>query len=205
MTLLSHTWAGLTLEARLQGGWMGWNLGLALLPVVAFTFLFRHRGRRGPGWWTVAVIAAVFLPNTPYLATDIVHLGADIRSAPTPAAAWAGVPTLFAGLVAFGLVGYLYCLRLLRRDLYRHGVSRRGRITTELTVHVACSVGIVLGRVNRLNSWDVVDPRTLIAALTRVSLRPTMLFVLTFVVLVTATVVIDRVVATMAGIRHRWT
>jgi uncharacterized membrane protein len=203
MTLLSHAWAGFALEARLQGGWMGWNLGLALLPVVAFALLFHHRDRRGAGWWSLAVGAALFLPNTPYLATDIVHLVPDFQAAPSPAAAWAGVIPLFAALVTIGLVGYLYCLRLLRRDLRHHGVSRRRRITVELAVHVACSVGIVLGRVNRLNSWDVADPRVLVSALTSVSLRPTVLVALTFVVLVSATLVIDRVVSTLFVLRAR--
>jgi uncharacterized membrane protein len=61
----------------------------------------------------------------------------------------------------------------------------------------------VLGRVNRLNSWDVADPRVLVSALTSVSLRPTVLVALTFVVLVSATLVIDRVVSTLFVLRAR--
>jgi uncharacterized membrane protein len=61
-----------------------------------------------------------------------------------------------------GLVGYGVCVAVIRRRLALDGL-RRWRWPTELALHGVCSVGIFLGRILRLNTWDLlVRPGTVL-------------------------------------------
>ena len=140
-------------------GWMVWNAALAAVPLACALVLFG--GRRVPGawWWIGAVVFAAFLPNAPYLLTDVKHLGTAVRHDPDPfALAFRYVP-LFAGLLAYGAVTYAACVRRLTGFLRRRGWRPLRVVALEVAVHGACAVGIVLGRFFRLNSWQLVtDP-----------------------------------------------
>ena len=107
-------------------GWMGWNLFLALVPLLLARALFGQRER--PRWVLVAGGSAfvAFLPNAPYVLTDVLHLPRELAA--THGDHW----------------------------LADHGVSRRAVLFTDLSLHALCAVGIVLGRVFRFNSWDLV-------------------------------------------------
>src|SRR4029453_16226898 len=58
--------------------WMLWNLILAAVPLLLAVPLFRHPGRRGPGGWLGLGVVVLFLPNAPYVVTDLVHLRGDV-------------------------------------------------------------------------------------------------------------------------------
>jgi uncharacterized membrane protein len=158
-------WAAFKFEVRWQGAWMGWNLLLAVIPAAGALVLTRWPGRRRWGWWATLAAVAALLPNAPYVVTDLVHLPAVAASAPSRAAIVVGVLPLFAILVAGGLTSYVLCLRLLRLHLRRRGWSRGTRLAIEAAVHLACAVGIVLGRLPRLNTWDLLHPAQLGAGL----------------------------------------
>ncbi|HEY0450876.1 DUF1361 domain-containing protein [Actinophytocola sp.] len=147
-------------------GWMGWNLVLALVPLGLARFLFGHRPR--PAWllWTGGVVFVAFLPNAPYVLTDVLHLPRELAA--THAGPWLAAALLaqYACLVGAGFVAYVLSLVRLERWLAERGVSRRAVLLTDLGLHGLCAVGIVLGRVFRFNSWDVVtDPRGLVDVL----------------------------------------
>ena len=69
--------------ARTHGQWMVWNTFLAAVPLVLALVLFQPGRNRTKGWWFGAVTFVLFLPNAPYLLTDVVHLFGDIRSRPS--------------------------------------------------------------------------------------------------------------------------
>jgi uncharacterized membrane protein len=103
-------------------------------------------------------------------------------------------------LFASGLASYAFSLQLFRRFLHR---TAPAGVTAPaiLLVHALCTVAMYLGRVIRLNSWDVVTaPQAVAASVLRVP-RPTTVAVLavTFVVVgvgVFVTVAVgDKVVA----------
>jgi len=56
-------------------GWIVWNLFLAFIPLMLSFWLFLKRSKkRSLLWWIGLIIFIVFLPNAPYLLTDIIHL-----------------------------------------------------------------------------------------------------------------------------------
>jgi uncharacterized membrane protein len=141
-----------------------WNLFLAWIPFGLAVFVY-DRWRRRRGGMLLLVLGALwllFFPNAPYIATDVVHLQHDPLSpywydAVTIAAfAWMGVLLGFASL---------YLMQTVVRQW-------RGVVAGWIFAFVAIglgSLGIYLGRVLRLNSWDAVEhpsvlPRILHAA-----------------------------------------
>lgn len=130
-----------------------WNLVLACIPVFFATGFAALRRRiwlipLGLGW-------LAFLPNAPYLMTDLVHLSGDAELwrhvMQYGVAAWTGV-TL--GVVSMRLV----CQRIEREF---GGVA--GWIAVVVSVGL-CAVGVVIGRFQRWNSWDLVTrPRAVMA------------------------------------------
>lgn len=137
-----------------------WNLFLAWIPLGAALLLealdARSGGRR---WFVPAVLAAVwllFLPNAPYLVSDITHFDSV---SPTP---WLDLTRL----VAFAWAGCLVAVLSLRA--VHRVVLRRAGVVAAWSVIVAATAssgfGVVLGRFSRLNSWDAVTaPRTVLA------------------------------------------
>jgi uncharacterized membrane protein len=148
----------LNYEAHIQGHWIGWNLFLAALPGFGAMALYKWRHHRGGIWWAGIVVEALLLPNAPYVLTDIIHLPSAVHSAPSKAAVIGGVLPLFLLLIGGGVASYVLALRLLRSELRRRGWGWHGRIAAEIVVDVACAIGVALGRVPRLNSWDVIHP-----------------------------------------------
>jgi uncharacterized membrane protein len=137
-------------------GWIAWNLFLAFIPLSLSFYLFRQSSaRRSLGWWIVFAIYAAFLPNAPYVLTDVVHLIAATWANPS---VW--VITLFyiplhVGAMIAGFEAYVISLINQSAYLRRSGLKRY-IIPFEWLTHILCALGIYLGRFRRLNSWDIV-------------------------------------------------
>jgi uncharacterized membrane protein len=140
--------------ARTHGQWMIWNTFLAVVPVVLAFVLFRPGRTRTRGWWFGLVTFVLFLPNAPYLLTDVVHLFGDIRTRPSDLQVLGIYVPVYLVLFSVGFVLYTTALDQLHRYV-RVEAPTRAWWPIELTIHVLCAVGIYLGRVVRLNSWDV--------------------------------------------------
>ena len=165
-------WTGFVQEASWQLPWMQVNFLLAVLPGIGAFALHRWWRPLGPLRWPLIVAVALLLPNAPYVVTDLIHVRESIRGAPSRAAVYAGVVPLFTALVATGVLSYAYTLHLMRKHMRLAGWSRRRRVGAEVAVTVLCALGIALGRISRLNSWDVFDPGRLVHGLQVVSLDP---------------------------------
>jgi uncharacterized membrane protein len=140
-----------------NGPWMTWNVALALLPLLAAVVLFgRDAAHRSMLWWAGLVGLVLFLPNAPYVLTDVVHLPESLRGVRPGVAAEAGVLFTYGLLFTVGVVSYVLSLHLLGDYWARAGWSRRATVTLEATLHAACAIGIYLGRFPGLNSWDVL-------------------------------------------------
>jgi uncharacterized membrane protein len=135
--------------------WMTWNLVLAFIPALLALPLFWGAHRRTAGWWMGVMVFALFLPNAPYVVTDLIHLRLDAARIGSDAALVFGVLPLYAVFIGLGLGSYLFCMEGIVREV-RAVRPTAARPLIELPVHALCSLGIVLGRIARLNSWDTI-------------------------------------------------
>jgi uncharacterized membrane protein len=149
LTLLEH-----------DGYWMVQNTVLAWLPVLLALPLFRVWDRRRPPrrtalWWTGLALFVLFLPNAPYVVTDLVHVRADVaRLGPDRPVATTVLP-LYALLVVSGFVAYYLSVAQLAHYLARVGLAGR-RVAIITGLHAVVAIGVFLGRWLRLNSWEPV-------------------------------------------------
>ncbi|MCA1847175.1 MAG: DUF1361 domain-containing protein, partial [Actinobacteria bacterium] len=146
---------GIRLELGASGGWMAWNLGLALAPWFLSLVLFRPSRRPGLPWMAAAVGFLLLLPNAPYLLTDVIHLPAAVRREPSDAVVVLVVFPMYAALFTIGFAAYVDMLRRLGAFVVSRGWAQRTS-AVELPVHAVCAVAIYVGRIHRLNSWDFV-------------------------------------------------
>lgn len=148
----------LSVVVRDNGYWMTWNLFLAFVPLVLALLVFRHRSGRSPLWWAGVGLFVLFLPNAPYVITDLVHLRSDVLRTRDEAAVVGAVLPVYVAFVGAGLLAYVFSLRELGRYLERIGLAGQ-RAAIEVGVHGLAAVGVVLGRFARLNSWEpVIEP-----------------------------------------------
>ncbi len=134
-----------------QFGFLPWNLFLAWIPYACsllMTFMYWRAPRQ---WWLMLVPGMVwllFLPNAPYIVTDILHLG---NRPPVPQWYDIGMFVSFAWTGCFlGMVSLNQMQVIVRR--------RFGSAVSWVFVAFAAGVsgvGIYLGRFMQWNSWDV--------------------------------------------------
>jgi uncharacterized membrane protein len=165
-------------------GWIAWNLFLALIPLFISFLLFRQglilkcfggvssrtsliaarrvaaaKGgssrHRSVAWWVLFAVYGAFLPNAPYVLTDIIHL---IQATWATPSVW--VITLFyipLHLGAITLAFEAYVISLINQGAYLRRMGlQRFIFGAELGTHLLAAVGIYLGRFLRFNSWDLV-------------------------------------------------
>lgn len=144
--------------------WLIWNTVLAWIPVLLALLVFRlqsgdgRRLPRSPLWWAGVVLFVLFLPNAPYVVTDLVHLRYDIWFVGNGPVVTTVLP-VYGAFIVSGFVAYYLALAELGRFLTRIGHAD-WRIPVTLGLHLLCAVGVFLGRWVRLNSWEpVVQPR----------------------------------------------
>jgi len=134
---------------------MAWNLGLVLAPWLLSLALFRPSRRLGAAWLGALVGFLLLLPNAPYVLTDVIHLPGAVRREPSDAVVVLVVFPMYAALFTVGFAAYADMLRRLGRFVVGRGWAGRPW-AVELPVHAFCAEAIYIGRIHRLNSWDVV-------------------------------------------------
>lgn len=165
--------------------WMGWNLFLGLLPMAMILWIFRDQRKFTPLWWILGGVALAFLPNAPYVLTDVIHLIEAIKSSRYSVTMISIV--IIPMYMAFFFIGFeAYVLSLLRigRYLRKQGL-KKFVLAFELVLSFICAGGIYLGRFHRFNSWDIIaQPDALVMTmLTDVARQRPMIFIgLTFLI-----------------------
>lgn len=141
--------------------WMLYNLSLAVIPV----FL---------GWWMLYVKNSLmklvlfgvwlsFVPNTIYIFTDIIHILKDAARVNSFFELFV-ISMQYTGLLTAGFITYILALypvdRLIRAITQgknkKHKKHEKSRLNVIIILNFLIGVGIVLGRVYRLNSWDIL-------------------------------------------------
>ncbi len=144
-----------------------WNLFLAYIPLVLSVWLFRWSQRRSPIWWVLLAVFIAFLPNAPYILTDLIHYIKTIQR---------GIPdsiiilALTPQYIVFIVGGFqAYVMSLLNVEFYLQKMGwEKWSVLTQLVIHFLSAVGIYLGRFLRFNSWDfIAQPDELAQSLAR--------------------------------------
>jgi uncharacterized membrane protein len=135
-----------------------WNLFLAWIPLVLALVLYdaARRGSSAAPLAAIGVVWLLFLPNAPYIVTDLKWLGQYDSGTH-----WFDY-VFVVGSAAIGLVLGFVSLYLVQSVVTR----RLGRVagwTLALGALAASGVGVYLGRFQRWNSWDVFTEPTRIA------------------------------------------
>jgi uncharacterized membrane protein len=153
--LAASAWCVLLLQVREHAfgearyGYLVWNLTLAWIPLVLAVLLVVAYSRRRPVVELLLVGAAwlVFLPNAPYVLTDFIHLGAEHRQ----------FDAILLASFAFTSLALGFASLLLVQLVVTRAAGAAIGWFVALSSLLAASVGIYLGRILRLNSWDVVQ------------------------------------------------
>jgi uncharacterized membrane protein len=131
------------------------NLSLAFIPLLLSILLFSKYRSRSISWWFLFLIFVAFLPNAPYVLTDIVHVIDFIQKGYS---IWVVTLLVIPQYFLFIAAGFqAYVLSLINLIQYVEKAGQKKYIwAVELSAHALCAVGVYLGRFERLNSWDFV-------------------------------------------------
>ena len=141
------------------GLFLVWNLVLAAVPLAASTALVRldARGGRARSMVGLGVVWLLFLPNAPYILTDLVHLA---HRPPVPF--WFDLALLLSAGGLGLLSGYVALADV--QGVVARRIGSRAAWAGSVGVLFLSAFGIYLGRELRWNSWDVLTaPGTLAA------------------------------------------
>jgi uncharacterized membrane protein len=133
---------------------MDWNLFLSWIPLIAAFFinnLTRRFGRLPISVIMVSLFWLAFFPNAPYMITDLAHLTVDYQRDLT----WHDTIMLFcyAEVSLFNGLVSLYWIH----QTWRRVFSKRISTTLLLLSLPLAGYGVYLGRIKRLNSWDIMN------------------------------------------------
>lgn len=145
-----------------------WNLFLAWIPFVLALVVY-DGARRGVTAGPLAAVGALwllFLPNAPYIVTDLKWLGRYHSGTH-----WFD-PLLVGGAATIGLALGFLSLYLVQAVVARR-VGRLAGWALAWGALVASGVGVYLGRFQRWNSWDVfTEPTRVVGQLGSAALDP---------------------------------
>jgi uncharacterized membrane protein len=136
-----------------------WNLALAWVPYLCGVALFAIAGAPRMRRW-IALLAAIwllFLPNAPYLVTDVVHLRHN-----TQVGWWYDLVLLVLCAWA-GMLLAVVSLRLMQIRVAQAAGRWVGWLFVALMIGLG-SVGVAIGRFLRWNSWDLLTQPQTVAA-----------------------------------------
>lgn len=137
-------------EPEFLAMWLLWNLFLAAVPVLwSYAFQAAMVRQRPVAASVFFGLWLLFLPNAPYLLTDLVHLNLQSHQG---APLWYDLAMLLSAAGTGTLLGYLSLF-----DVHSVVEQRFGRKTGWMVAAgslMLCGFGIYLGRFLRWNSWD---------------------------------------------------
>lgn len=138
-----------------NASWMIFNLFLALLPVLFCWFLFKMPNKFFT--FIVGLLWFLYLPNTIYVFTDLHHLVEQ----------WSSVSGFgkivliyqYALLELIGLTCFLVAFYPTEKILRNVRISQKNITYILIAINFLIGFAMVLGKFERVNSWDVfVNP-----------------------------------------------
>lgn len=129
---------------------LGWNLILALIPFGIALFIYKNPSILSR-WYSriaLALIWLLFLPNAPYIITDFIHLQISKSNF------FVLDFILIASCAITGVLSGVYSFKIMI-ELLSLFYSKKFMNLLSIAISFLCGFGVYLGRVVRLNSWDI--------------------------------------------------
>ena len=124
-----------------------WNLFLAGLPYLFVTMY--EKSTNGIKKMTWLLLSILFLPNSPYIITDLFHLKKNLI-----APIWLDT-ILILSFAICGLIFFIITTQKLLVVVTEYSSSKFVQLMIKVVLILLCSYGVYLGRYLRFNSWDV--------------------------------------------------
>ncbi len=128
-----------------------WNLFLACIPyMITIVMGYKRLHENNFFFWSGFIIWLAFLPNSPYIVTDLQHIRIS-----TLHSIWFDVLLILSFAINGLLIGFASIHMM--QDLLRKRFSKKNTYAIVYCVLLLCGFGIYLGRVLRWNSWDLIQ------------------------------------------------
>ena len=96
-----------------------------------------------------------FLPNAPYILTDVIHFYDAVRSINSAWAITLVIVPIYIVFIGIGWFAYVFSLINIDKYLRKCQLGRYIK-TVEVSLHFLCAIGIYIGRFIRFNSWSLI-------------------------------------------------
>lgn len=129
-----------------------WNLFLAWIPYLCSLWIASLHQRAPHRWWPLilpGIAWLIFLPNAPYMITDLLHLDERL---PVPIWFDIGLLATFAWTGCFLAIASIRAMQNVVQGFVGWGLSW----LFVLPIIALSGVGIYLGRFMNWNSWDLI-------------------------------------------------
>jgi uncharacterized membrane protein len=138
-----------TIEENTTYNFLIWNLFLGFIPLVIAYFLYYWLPGKSAILWCLGIFTwLVFYPNAPYMITDLIHVD------PSEKDVVYDTLMIFSFSILSLFYGY-YSIKLIF-ELLLQKMNRSRSILLIFLFILMSSFGIYLGRILRLNTWDIV-------------------------------------------------
>lgn len=141
-----------------------WNVFLAFIPYLLVCLGFHIKSKILK--MTIFVVALLFWPNAMYLVTDFIHLSYETFFLSISTYSREILPWIKLMDISLGFIfGYLMSLECVVLVLDSFKIKKLNRHVFAIILFFIGSIGIFIGRFIRLNSWDLVNPISVIQKL----------------------------------------
>lgn len=146
--------------------WMGWNLFLAVIPFLISLVVFKYKFWEKPSMVRLPLALGIvlfyfFLPNAPYVLTDIIHLVRQIKDyryfklTDNDIIVFL-IPQFFL-FIFIGFSMYVLAFQNMIRLLADFHWNPIVILIIKILNPFVMSIGIFLGRFYRFNTWDIIS------------------------------------------------
>lgn len=133
------------------------NIELALIPFAIACGLFLIANHRTILWWLLLLVCFAFLPNSAYTITDIIHFVAALKDpAYTAVYDWFVLFPAYCLYCFITFQFYVLTVFMMQEYLNLHVSKTVGKWFVPF-IHILCAIGVYLGRVQRLESTDIIE------------------------------------------------
>ncbi|MGB3512726.1 MAG: DUF1361 domain-containing protein [Microcoleaceae cyanobacterium] len=188
-TFLPNTKIVLAQAIRLMRGealiYIAVAIAITLILMVLDICLVRRRQSRSMLWWVGFLIFIAFLPNAPYVLTDIIHLYQDVRQSNSVWVLTLAVVPQYLLFMFIGFEAYVISLMSLGHYFQKQGWGKY-IFGCEFIIHCLSAIAIHLGRFQRFNSWDLItNPDALVNSVFNdlIDRRPMLVMFVTLIVI----------------------